>query len=603
MRTTAAVKAIILVCAALLGAGSGCSDRDYTYPFYDMDWDAAVDTDTGSDGDGDGDGDGDTDTDECDDQYIDDLGHCIRYVDWDATSTVCGTSWDDAFTNIQDGIDSAYAAAAVLGSCEVWVASGTYRSYVSEVTDTIYLRSLVKVYGGFAGDETELEQRDIEENVTILDGRDELDLNASYHVVMGADQGELDGFTVTGGLANGATPHHRGGGLYSNSTLTIVRNCTFRDNRAIEGGGAFLYDNTPLLERCLFEENHAERGGALFVLNGTAAIDDVEFLHNTSSESGGAVYLKSVFGDCSPTFDDVIIDGNTAQLDGGGVFIDNCQPALIESKIVGNTAVGDGGGISGDHGAATLADSTVQGNAAWGSGGGVHAFDTALQVAGSWIIENSAAADGGGLHMAWSDSTVTATQIAANTAGGDGGGVFVELDFPSFSNTVVTGNRAARGAGAFNGYRAVATYVNTVFHGNRAAEIAGGVYNAELSEVDLINDIVYGNLGGEIVDEEGSETEVAFCDVLGGNKGLHVIDEDPLFAAPGEWIDPGSPDDPSDDAWAYGDYHLQAGSPCIDQADDDESGAQDADGHEWTDIADAGLPDVTSDMGAYDYQL
>jgi hypothetical protein len=607
MATTATAKAIVLVGAAVLAAGSGCSDRDYTYPFYDMELDTDTDTDTGADGDGDGDGDGDSDTDACDDSFVDDLGRCIRYVDWDGTATVCGTSWDDAFTNIQAGIDSAYAAAMILGSCEVWVASGTYRSYVSDFTDTIYLRSKVQVYGGFEGDETDLDQRDIEGNETILDGRDELALNSSYHVVMGADQGELDGFTITGGHANGPTPHHRGGGIYTNSTFTTIRNCTFRDNRAIEGGAAFLYDGSPegntRIERCLFEENHAERGGAMFVLNGFAEIADVEFLHNTSSDLGGAVYLKSVFGDCSPTFSDVVIDGNISQQDGGGVFIDNCDPALTDLKIVGNTAVRDGGGISGDHGGATITGSTIQGNAAWGSGGGVHAFDTTLVVVGSWFTENSAAENGGGLAIAWSDSSVEATVIAANTAGGDGGGIFVELDYPSFINTLVTGNRAARGAGAFNGNRAVATYVNTVFHGNRAAELAGGVYNAELSEVDLFNDIVYGDFGAEIYDETGSETEVAFCDVLGGSKGLHIIDADPMFEAPGAWTDPGTPDDPSDDTWTYGDYHLQAGSPCIDQADDDEKPPADADGHAWMDIADAGLPDVASDMGAYDYQM
>lgn len=59
---------------------------------------------------------------------------------------------------------------------------------------------------------------------------------------------------------------------------------------------------------------------------------------------------------------------------------------------------------------------------------------------------------------------------------------------------------------------------------------------------------------------------------------------DPCFADPGRWDDSGTPDDPNDDFWVEGDYHLksQAGrwdpaseswviddvtSPCIDAGD------------------------------------
>jgi hypothetical protein len=601
MRTNASLLAF-LGSTALLVTTLGCDGRDPTYPFFAMDWDADTDTGTDTDVGSDGDADTDSETDECPDDFVDDLGRCIRYVDWDAAATACGTGWDGAFTNLQDGIDSAYAAAQLLGSCEVWVAAGTYRSYAAELTDTFYLRTDVQVYGGFAGDETLRDERDVEVNETILDGRDELAVNASYHVVMGAERGELDGFTITGGNAVGDTPHHRGGGLYSNSTATVVRNCTFRDNHAIDGGAVFLYDSTPRLEHCLLEENTAEQGGAVFVLNGTAELVDVTIAHNGSGARGGGVYLKSVYGNCSPTFVNVAIQENTAQLDGGGVFVDNCYPELTDSKIVDNTAVRNGGGVSGEHGTARLTGTTVRGNAAWASGGGLYSFATALELTGSRVVENRAALHGGGLHMAWSDSVVVATLIAANTAGGDGGGVYVENDFPTFASSLVTGNSAVRGGGAFNGARAVAAYVNTVFHGNRAAEIGGGVFNADLSEVDLFNDILWDNARGEIWDEKGSETEVAFSDVRGGYPGFAVIDADPLFVAPGAWSDPGTPDDPSDDAWSDGDYHLQPGSPCIDQADDADAPEADADGHDWQDTLDAGIPDVAADIGAYDYQ-
>jgi len=75
-----------------------------------------------------------------------------------------------------------------------------------------------------------------------------------------------------------------------------------------------------------------------------------------------------------------------------------------------------------------------------------------------------------------------------------------------------------------------------------------------------------------------------FCNFQGGWPGVGNIDVDPDFVAPGYWEPNGTPDDPNDDHWIDGDYHLlsQAGrwdpiaeiwvedeetSPCIDAGD------------------------------------
>jgi hypothetical protein len=92
------------------------------------------------------------------------------------------------------------------------------------------------------------------------------------------------------------------------------------------------------------------------------------------------------------------------------------------------------------------------------------------------------------------------------------------------------------------------------------------------------------NSGREIDNVGNSTIGVAYSDVQNGWLGEGNIDSDPLFAAPGYWDPNGTPDDPSDDAWVDGDYHLksQAGrwdpvggswvidevtSPCIDAGD------------------------------------
>jgi hypothetical protein len=84
--------------------------------------------------------------------------------------------------------------------------------------------------------------------------------------------------------------------------------------------------------------------------------------------------------------------------------------------------------------------------------------------------------------------------------------------------------------------------------------------------------------------DSGSEITMAYSDIPGGWQGLGNIDADPCFAEPGRWDLNGTPDDPNDDVWIDGDYHLksQAGrwdpakevwvlddvtSPCIDAGD------------------------------------
>ena len=604
MSTTATTKALWVISTATLATLAGCGQRGYDYPFFEFaqDTDVGYETDSDSDTGSISDTDTESSTEECPDDFVDTDGRCIRYVNWDAGLTVCGTSWGTAFSEIQDGIDAAYAAAQQLGSCEVWVAQGTYRSFDDDPIDSIALRSLVQVYGGFVGTEDELEQRDWVANETILDGRDESGAQASYHVVVGADHGGIDGFTITGGAATGDSPHHRGGGLYSNSSHTTIRNCLFKGNTAVEGGAAFLYDSEPIVDACAFEDNTAELGGAVFVLNGTASLLNVRIENNTAWSRGGGVYFQSVFGDCEPTLDGVAIRGNRSNADGGGVYIENCSPSLTSSKIELNTAARDGGGLCGYHGAAYLERSSLRGNVAHGDGGGASSYGTALDLVDSEIIGNVAHGDGGGLHMTWSESDVESTRISANAAGADGGGIYVEIDTPRFVESLLTGNRAARGAGAFNGDRAIATYLNTVLQGNLASEVGDGLYDAAQSEVDVVNTISWGNGTIEIFDEKEAQTDVRFCDVRGGHVGELNIDADPLFAALGTWDDADTPDDTTDDAWMDGDYHLLPGSPCVDRADETVSPSQDADDKDWEDVVDAGLPDTSADIGAYDCQ-
>jgi hypothetical protein len=131
------------------------------------------------------------------------------YVNDNASGANNGNSWTNAFTKLQD------ALAAAVSNDQVWVAAGIY--YPDEGkgltnndrSHSFFLKNGVAIYGGFAGTETQLSQRNVSINVTILSGDiDQNDkaqggsnANNTYHVVQSASVDKtavLDGFTIKG---------------------------------------------------------------------------------------------------------------------------------------------------------------------------------------------------------------------------------------------------------------------------------------------------------------------------------------------------------------------------------------------------------------------
>ncbi len=274
-----------------------------------------------------------------------------------------GSSWDDAFKDLQDALE------ATPGPCEapiseIWVAAGCYTPDrgTGDRTMSFQLRSGMEIYGGFAGDEETREERDPVANPTVLSG-DLLgnDLPAftnyvenSLHVVAAGPgvnaTAVLDGFVITGGSADGGCcEDDRGGGLFLDQASPTIRRCIFRANQAVgapgssTGGAVSHGSGQASFIDCVFDGNRARSGGAMLHA-GEAQLINCLFVGNMAfSGSGGCLYN---FDD--PVMINCVFSGNSATSKGGVLYNVGGSPSmaiLTNCTLAGNTAGGSGGGI------------------------------------------------------------------------------------------------------------------------------------------------------------------------------------------------------------------------------------------------------------------
>lgn len=222
-----------------------------------------------------------------------------------------GNDWHNAFLDLQQAL-------AVSGAGDtIWVAKGIY--YPTNGIDrniSFVLRNGVHLYGGFAGTESDLTQRDFQLNITTLSGN----IGAppgndnSYHVLLGAGLDSttvLDGFVVSGGMANGSGENDNGGGLLLLPSpdvylsAPIIQHCRFEFNFALYGGAIHSFQNglnntflNPAIRKCQFVSNRAIIQGGAIALEGASLpeypliLEDCLLSENSCfAGEGGGIYL------------------------------------------------------------------------------------------------------------------------------------------------------------------------------------------------------------------------------------------------------------------------------------------------------------------------
>jgi len=478
----------------------------------------------------------------------------VVYVNIAATPGGDGLSWDTAFQFLQDALSYTADHPEIT---QVWVAQGTYKpdqndanpSGTGDRSESFTLQADLAIYGGFAGGETALEQRDPGVHPTILSG-DLLGDDAlpfvnrddnSYHVIFApgdlSDTCILDGFTIRGGHADGDPSDEDGGAiLFDFNSAPVINQCYFFNNyAAIAGGAVFIDDASPVFTNCEFDQNNCDVAGGVMQVDGSESaprFTSCIFANNTASNGGVAT----------------LVDGN--------VLFENCF-------FTGNASAGIGGAIQ------NLTNpefhdcyfgfnqSTDEGGAVTNSGAGANARflrcsflgNSALVGAGGAMYNSSGAAP----------QIVSCSFIQNSTSDNDAGAILNASAFALIDQSLFVGNHSAVDGGAIHNISSTVFINNCTFWSNTADNLGGAIANFGGSSVATRNSILRGSTANGSPNElSGSGHNVTFSNIQGGAGGAGNINVDPRFVdADGADDTPGTADD---------DLRLIAGSPCIDAA-------------------------------------
>lgn len=293
----------------------------------------------------------------------------IIYVNESSTaSSPNGSSWGEAFTELQEALQTASAGDSI------WVSKGTYKPTLTSNREISFVISdSVRVYGGFDGTEPSsfnLNLRDFDLNETILSGdvgEEDEEIDNSYHVIFTSGVSSfttLNGITIANGFAHGfeVDKGMHGGGWYNECTLNKSSNptiykCLFIANAAAEMGGAIFNmgegnEASPNIDSCDFKYNTCLAGDPVFPNyagaianygeNGISSptITNSFFLVNESS-NGGAIFNNGINGVSNPFISNCFFESNLG--DNGGAILNfgqngDASPTVRNCSFKGNCA-------------------------------------------------------------------------------------------------------------------------------------------------------------------------------------------------------------------------------------------------------------------------
>lgn len=321
---------------------------------------------------------------------------CIVFVTSTGDDENDGGSWSQAKATLQGAIATAEAS----GCPQVWVAEGEYPAAPSgDPGEAVVLTPGLQLYGGFAGNEISLFERNPGDHPTVLDGElgdpEQASDNVCSVVVL-ADDSKIDGFTVrNGGGMMGCPPNRDGMGVLAHDVNATIEHCLMTDNGVgyFGNGTVMVSGNSRVhIHNTVFENNFS--GLSTLHITDTSVVELSESLFRTnfaSYDGASAIILRSSsrlaavrcrFEDnISPSSRATVLiqDHSTAEFTNcaflhnsaevGGLFHNGRGMRLVNCLVAGNEG-GTIGGISAvSSGPVVLQNCTIAANTGDETGG------------------------------------------------------------------------------------------------------------------------------------------------------------------------------------------------------------------------------------------
>ena len=339
------------------------------------------------------------------------------YVDGAVSSSGDGSNWAAAFKTIGEAL-----AAANAGS-DLWIATGTYAE------STHVLVSGARLYGGFAGGETDLESRDPGAHVVTLS-------SSAGSIFTGS--GSTDSATLLDGLtlASGNSDNQPAVSLSAFSLgLQAVSISGHTQGVLATGSPDLAFTN------CNFTSN----GGAITTTGGSLSLSGCVFTSNT----GSAVTANAA---CNVGVSGCTFTGNGTSGTGQGGAIALVPDAISFTKFP----------------TVSITNSTFTGNLA-ATGGAIAGYAN-LAISASSFTGNIATVNGGAINVYnYNTLQIRDSLFAANRCTGSLGFSAIKARGLSLVHVTVANNIGSTQGAAVSGSSLVAS--NSIFWGNTAASV------------------------------------------------------------------------------------------------------------------------------------
>ncbi len=426
--------------------------------------------------------------------FISQIATAQVFVNDDASGANDGSSWANAYTDLQEALNNA----ALNG--EIWVAAGVYKPGVGtpSIDNSFTFFQDLKLYGGFAGTETTLADRDITTNLTVLSGDlsgDDTPGNFNSnrtdnvkHIINLTDTISaatvISGFTFSGGNTldgSGADDDRRGGAILTYGAITLS-DCVFKDNY---GWFGTVYPRNASssgtsITNCVFEENGGGNGcGLYFAGTRDFVISNCSFSENNAAQRGAAIYFNNAEGIVSNSS---FINNSALSSTGGAIHMRSSVTSLVvldSCMIIGNSA-------------------------RWGGGVNTYEETSTMRITNSTLQENTSQTRGGAVYMGFKARTeIDNCEFLMNTTMGLGAGISGQNDTTScqVKNSLFRNNGAVDGDDANGGgigfFGGLFVDVDACFFEGNDGDFGAAIYvvedSADVATFTLTNSVIQVN--------------------------------------------------------------------------------------------------------------